>query len=81
VKRLIQATLDDNCDIWGENTLKQAEADANALYDVLLIEYGVEQALALLIKNGYSPDGEYRYVAEPLFSKALERKANRLANK
>ena len=79
MKRLIKATMDDPCNNWGKNTLKQVEIDANALFEVLLIEYGVEQALSLLVKHGYSPDGEYRYVSEPLYSKALERKSIRIA--
>jgi hypothetical protein len=64
---------------WASITRNQFVIDANAIFEAMLLEYGVEAALAALVKQGFSPTGEYRYAAEPLYEKALERRDSRLA--
>ena len=79
MRRLIDAVASDAGRPWVESTRNQFVIDANAILEALLLEYGVEAALAALVKHGFSPTGEYRYAAEPLYEKALQRRANRLA--
>jgi hypothetical protein len=62
-----------------EKTRNQFVIDANAIFEALLLEYDVEAALAAVVKQGFSPTGEYRYAAEPLYQKAVERRARRQA--
>lgn len=81
MRRLIEAVLEDPGKPWGDETRKQFIIDANAILEALLLEYGVEAALAALANQGFSPTGEYRYAAEPLYKKALERRAARLARR
>jgi hypothetical protein len=81
MRRLVEAVLEEPSRPWGEETRKQFVIDANAILEALLLEYGVETALTALVKQGFSPTGEYRYAVEPLFQKALERRAARLAKK
>jgi hypothetical protein len=79
MRRLIEAVLEDPGRPWGEETRKQFIIDENAILEALLLEYGVAAALTALVNQGFSPTGEYRYAAEPLYQKALERRAARLA--
>jgi hypothetical protein len=81
MRRLIDAVAEDPSRPWCEKTREQFVIDANAIYEALLLEYGVEAALAALVKQGFSPTGEYRYAAEPLYQKALERRAKRRAKR
>jgi hypothetical protein len=81
MRRLIEAVLADPDRRWGEETRTQFVIDANAILESLLLEYGVEAALVALVNQGFSPTGEYRYAAEPLYQKALERRADRKAKK
>jgi hypothetical protein len=77
MRRLIDAVASDPGRPWAESTRKTFVIDANAILEALLLEYGVEAALAALVKHGFA--GAYRYAAEPLYEKALQRRANRLA--
>jgi len=79
MRRLIDAVTTDPDRPWSERTREQAVVDANAILEALLLEYGVEAALQALVNQGFSPTGEYRYVAEPLFEKAVKRRAERAA--
>lgn len=79
MRRLIEAVLEDPSMPWGDETRKQFVIDANAILEALLLQYGVDAALTALVNQGFSPEGNYRYAAEPLHQKALERKAARLA--
>lgn len=81
MRRLIDAVAEDPSRPWSKKTREQFVIDANAIFEALLLKYGVEQALAAVIEQGFSPTGEYRYAAEPLYKKALERRAKRLAKK
>jgi hypothetical protein len=79
MRRLIDAVASDPKRPWKDKTRRQFVIDANAIFEAMLLTYGVEAALAALVKQGYSPGGEYRYAAEPLYRKALERRAERMA--
>jgi hypothetical protein len=79
MRRLIDAVAEDPSRPWSDDTRKQFVIDANAIFEALLLEYGVEAALAAVVKHGFSPGGEYRYAAQPLYEKALERRAGREA--
>lgn len=81
MRRLIDAVAEDPSRPWSDKTRQQFIIDANALFEALLLEYGVKAALAAVVKHGFSPTGEYRYAAEPLYEKAVERRTNRLAKK
>jgi hypothetical protein len=81
MRRLIDAVAKDPSHPWGEKTRNQFVIDANAIFEALLLEYGVEAALTALVKQGFSPTGKYRYAAEPLYQKAVERRATRQAKR
>jgi hypothetical protein len=79
MRRLIDAVASDPKRPWGDRTRSQFVIDANAIIEALLLRHGVEDALTALVEQGFSPGGEYRYAAQPLYDKALERRAKRLA--
>jgi len=79
MRRLIDAVAADPKRPWSDETRQQFIIDANAIFEAMLLTYGVEAALAAVVKQGYSPGGEYRYAAEPLYLKAVERRAKRMA--
>lgn len=79
MRRLIDAVAEDPSRPWSETTRETFIIDANAILEALLLEYGVEAALEAVKKQGFSPSGNYRYAATPLFEKALERRADRQA--
>jgi hypothetical protein len=81
MRRLIDAVAEDPKRPWGDKTREQFIIDANAIFEALLLKYGVEEALAAVVEQGFSPTGEYRYAAEPLYDKAVERRTNRLTKK
>jgi hypothetical protein len=81
MRRLIDAVAEDPSRPWSEKTRQQFVIDANAIFEALLLKYGVEKALAAVVEQGFSPTGEYRYAVEPLYEKAVERRSNRLAKK
>ena len=81
MRRLIDAVATDPKRPWIAKTREQFRIDSNAILEALLLEYGVEGALAAVIKQGFSSTGEYRYAAVPLFDKAVERRAQRLARR
>jgi len=81
MRRLIDSVAEDSSLPWSESTRKTFISDANAIFEALLLEYGVEAALEAVKKHGYSPTGDYRYAAVPLFDKALKRRANREARR
>lgn len=81
MRRLIDAVAEDPNRPWVKKTRNQFVIDANAIFEALLLEFGIEAALAAVVNQGFSPTGEYRYAAEPLYQKAIERRAKRLAKR
>ncbi len=77
MRRLIDAVAEDPDRPWSDKTRNQFVIDANAIFEAMLLEYGVDAALAAVVKQGFSPTGEYRYAAEPLYQKAVERRSRR----
>ena len=78
MRRLIDAVASDPKRPWNDKTRKQFVIDANAILEALLLRYGVDDALAAVVEQGFSPGGEYRYAAQPLYDKAVERRTKRL---
>jgi hypothetical protein len=77
MRRLIDAVAEDPSRPWKENTRNQFVIDANAIFEALLLEYGVEAALEAVVKHGFSSTGEYRYAAVPLHEMAVARRTAR----
>ena len=77
MRRSIDSVAEDQSLPWSDSTRKTFISDANAIFEALLLEYGVEAALEAVKKHGYSPTGQYRYAAVPLFDKAVKRRDNR----
>lgn len=81
MRRLIDSVAEDPSLPWSDSTRNTFISDANAIFEALLLEYGVEAALEAVKKHGYSATGEYRYAAARLFDKALKRRADRDARR
>jgi hypothetical protein len=79
MRRLIDAVAEDPNQPWGDSTRDSFRSDANAIFESLLLTFGIEAASEALVKQGYSPTGQYTYALKPLYEKALERRAERLA--
>jgi len=82
MKRIIDAVPSDPKRPWNNTTRRETfPADANAILEALIAEYGVEATLEALVKQGFSPTGDYRYAAQPLYEEAIARRQQRRANR
>ena len=75
-RRLIELAADDPKHPRNEAGRKQFVIDANAVLEALLLEYGVDAAIAALKKHHFKSDS-YDSVVRQLHEKALVRAAER----
>lgn len=77
MKILIEAVAEDENANIKDNTRRQRVIDANAILEALILEYGVDAALEAVVKQGFSPSGNYGPIARQLHKLAEERKTLR----
>ena len=70
---LVPTVIAKKSESWGEETCKVARTDAQRVLEALIAEYGVENAVHALDKQGLKGSA-YRYLLKPLHAEALRRR-------
>lgn len=70
---ILPTVIEQKGNAWSEETCKVARTDAQRILEALIAEYGVENAVQALDKQGLKGSA-YRYLLKPLHVEAIRRR-------
>jgi hypothetical protein len=71
---IITTVIEQKSGTWGDETRKVARTDAQRVLEALVAEYGIENTIRALDRQGFKGSA-YRYLLKPLHTEAVRRRS------